>query len=160
MVGAGPGAHGHIGDIRCWNVKHPNAYATAIDEQRLPVAGYETLSAVDRHTEEVMLGLRLRQGLATALLNAEELRRAQTAIGDGLLIAEGSGWCSPTGAGCWPTRWCAPFWAEVFWAGLSGLSLLGWVFWAQDARPTAITGETRQPGPVSICGENSIKTRA
>ncbi|BBY53118.1 coproporphyrinogen III oxidase [Mycobacterium koreense] len=87
--GAGPGAHGHIGDIRCWNVKHPNAYATAIDEQRLPVAGYETLSAVDRHTEEVMLGLRLRQGLATALLNAEELRRAQTAIGDGLLIAEG-----------------------------------------------------------------------
>src|SRR5690625_4830496 len=86
--GAGPGAHGHIGDIRCWNLKHPTAYSRAIDERALPVAGFETLSAVDRHTEEVMLGLRLRHGLATALLSAEERRRAQTAIGDGLLVAE------------------------------------------------------------------------
>ena len=27
--GAGPGAHGYVGDTRWWNVKHPNAYAQA-----------------------------------------------------------------------------------------------------------------------------------
>ena len=31
--GAGPGAHGYLGATRWWNVKHPNAYAAALNAQ-------------------------------------------------------------------------------------------------------------------------------
>ena len=87
--GAGPGAHGFVGDVRWWNVKHPNAYAQLIDAGELPVAGFEELSASDRHTEEVMLGLRLRQGLEISRLTSEERGRAEAALADGLLVAAG-----------------------------------------------------------------------
>lgn len=87
--GAGPGAHGHIGDVRWWNTKHPNTYAQMIGDGGLPVGGFERLSETDRHTEEVMLGLRLRQGLADVRLDDDERSRAATALADGLLAAEG-----------------------------------------------------------------------
>jgi putative oxygen-independent coproporphyrinogen III oxidase len=88
--GAGPGAHGFVGATRWWNVKHPNAYATALADGELPVAGFEVLDAVDRHTEEVLLGIRLRDGLATSVLSAEEWARAKTVVGQGLLELAGS----------------------------------------------------------------------
>ena len=87
--GAGPGAHGYIGSIRWWNVKHPNAYAQALGEGGLPVADYECLDDAARHTEEVMLRLRLRAGLPAAALSDGERRRAQTAVDDGLLVLTG-----------------------------------------------------------------------
>ncbi|MEZ0367117.1 radical SAM family heme chaperone HemW [Mycobacterium sp. pUA109] len=87
--GAGPGAHGFVGDVRWWNVKHPNAYAELIGDGELPVADFEELSEADRHTEDVMLALRLRRGLAVARLGVAEGERAQTAVEDGLLVAEG-----------------------------------------------------------------------
>ncbi|KAA1247569.1 coproporphyrinogen III oxidase, partial [Mycobacterium simiae] len=87
--GAGPGAHGYIGTTRWWNVKHPNAYAAMIADAKLPVAGFEELGTDALHTEDVMLKIRLRQGLPLARLDAAEQERAQAAIADGLLIAEG-----------------------------------------------------------------------
>jgi putative oxygen-independent coproporphyrinogen III oxidase len=87
--GAGPGAHGHVGDIRWWNVKHPSAYAAAVADGDLPVAGFEQLDSEQRHTEEIMLAVRLRQGLATCALTRAERGRSQTAIADGLLSAHG-----------------------------------------------------------------------
>lgn len=87
--GAGPGAHGFVGDVRWWNVKHPNAYAQAIADGRLPVGGFETLTDEARHTEEVMLGLRLRRGLDRERLDAAERARADTAVAAGLLVTEG-----------------------------------------------------------------------
>lgn len=86
--GAGPGAHGFVGDVRWWNVKHPNAYAHALDGGRLPVAGFETLTDETRHTEEVMLALRLRRGLALDRLDAAERARADTAVAAGLAVVE------------------------------------------------------------------------
>ena len=83
--GAGPGAHSYDGTVRCWNVKHPNAYAQLLGEMTLPVAGFEELSESDRHTEDVMLRLRTRDGLALADLGPAEQERAATAVGDGLL---------------------------------------------------------------------------
>jgi oxygen-independent coproporphyrinogen-3 oxidase len=53
----------------------------------LPVAGFEQLDVAARHTEDVMLAVRLRRGLATVGLTAGERRRANTAIADGLLVA-------------------------------------------------------------------------
>jgi oxygen-independent coproporphyrinogen-3 oxidase len=77
--GAGPGAHGFVGDIRWWNVKHPGAYAELLAQGRAPVAGFERLDDRARHFEEVLLGIRLREGLAVAALSESERRRAATA---------------------------------------------------------------------------------
>jgi oxygen-independent coproporphyrinogen-3 oxidase len=98
--GAGPGAHGYLGDVRWWNIKHPNAYAQLLGNRVLPVAGFEQLSDTDTHIENVMLALRLERGLAPAQLNADEQRRAETAVADGLLVAGNEdGWLRLTDRG-------------------------------------------------------------
>jgi putative oxygen-independent coproporphyrinogen III oxidase len=89
--GAGPGAHGYVGSTRWWNIKHPNAYAHALDEGRLPVGDFEVLDDDARHTEQVMLAIRLRSGLPLALLSATELERADVAVADGLLVRRADG---------------------------------------------------------------------
>ena len=83
--GAGPGAHGFVGTTRWWNVKHPNAYAQALADRRLPVADFETLDEEARHTEDVMLRLRLGSGLPRDVLSAAEVARARIAMSDGLI---------------------------------------------------------------------------
>jgi putative oxygen-independent coproporphyrinogen III oxidase len=87
--GAGPGAHSFVGATRWWNVKHPNTYAQLLGDAKLPVAGFEQLEADSRHTEDVLLRIRLRQGLSLDLLDEAERRRAETAVEDGLLSREG-----------------------------------------------------------------------
>jgi putative oxygen-independent coproporphyrinogen III oxidase len=88
--GAGPGAHSYVGLTRWWNVKHPNTYAQILGDAKLPVAGFEQLDADNRHTEDVLLRIRLRQGLSMDLLNDAERERAAIAVDDGLLTREGS----------------------------------------------------------------------
>ena len=83
--GAGPGAHGFVGTVRWWNVKHPNAYAQTLTDGRLPVAGYERLDSATMHIEDVMLRVRLRDGLPLRVLTDSERRRVETAVADGLL---------------------------------------------------------------------------
>ena len=87
--GAGPGAHGHLGTTRWWNVKRPTAYASLLAEGALPAAGFEHLDTDDEHTERVMLSIRMRSGLPVDALTAAELRRTATAVDDGLLVREG-----------------------------------------------------------------------
>jgi len=84
--GAGPGAHGYVGATRWWNVKHPNAYAQSLADGLLPVADFEQLDDATLHVEDVMLRLRLRDGLPTAVLDEAERARAETAIADGLVV--------------------------------------------------------------------------
>ncbi|UQX12737.1 radical SAM family heme chaperone HemW [Candidatus Mycobacterium methanotrophicum] len=87
--GAGPGAHSYVGATRSWNVKHPNTYGQILDDATLPVAGFEQLTAQQRHTEDVMLRIRLRQGLSLGLLDHTERERAAIAVADGLLTPDG-----------------------------------------------------------------------
>ena len=87
--GAGPGAHSFAGDTRWWNVKLPAAYADALAEGRPPVAGFEVLDPDDRHVEDVLLGIRLRDGLPTEVLDPAERARSETAVAAGLLRASG-----------------------------------------------------------------------
>ena len=87
--GAGPGAHGFVGDVRWWNVKHPKAYAEQLGRGAVAIAGFEQLDAHARHLEDVMLGIRLRSGLAVAALTATERDRAARAIADATVIADG-----------------------------------------------------------------------
>lgn len=87
--GAGPGAHSFVGATRWWNVKHPNTYAQRLADAALPVAGFEQLDAEALHTEEVMLRIRIRDGLPLDILDAGERERAAVAVADGLLAREG-----------------------------------------------------------------------
>lgn len=84
--GAGPGAHGFVGDIRWWNVKHPAKYTEMLDGGQLPVADYEQLDQQARHLEDVLLHIRLRTGLHLTALTATEQRRAHEAAANGLLV--------------------------------------------------------------------------
>ena len=84
--GAGPGAHGYVGSTRWWNVKRPTAYARVLAEKALPVAGFERTDSDQSHTEDVMLSIRMRTGLPVTALGDAELRRAETAMADGLLV--------------------------------------------------------------------------
>jgi oxygen-independent coproporphyrinogen-3 oxidase len=87
--GAGPGAHSFLGTTRWWNVKHPNVYARSLAGGELPVAGFEQLDASDVHAEQVMLRIRLRDGLPLGLLDATERQRAAVVVDDGLLAVVG-----------------------------------------------------------------------
>lgn len=87
--GAGPGAHGFVGAHRWWNIKGPGAYAERLSRGGLAVAGFESLDSRTRHIEQVMLGIRLRSGLAFAALTGAETARAARAVADGTLISDG-----------------------------------------------------------------------
>jgi oxygen-independent coproporphyrinogen-3 oxidase len=94
--GLGPGAHSHVSGVRWWNVKHPVRYTGLVESGRSPAAGRETLDPQTRLSEQVMLGVRLRDGLAVELL-PETARRSLTplagwgliepaAVTDGLVV--------------------------------------------------------------------------
>jgi putative oxygen-independent coproporphyrinogen III oxidase len=81
--GVGPGAHSHVGGVRWWNVRHPNAFATRLNAGLSPAAGRELLTDEQRYDERVLLGTRLVGGLPI-----DDLRAAGASAVAGL-IAEG-----------------------------------------------------------------------
>jgi oxygen-independent coproporphyrinogen-3 oxidase len=66
--GLGPGAHSHMGGTRWWNVRHPSAYAARLSAGQSPAAAREILRPGEQSMEQVMLGLRLSDGLPLAAL--------------------------------------------------------------------------------------------
>ena len=86
--GVGPGAHAHVGGVRWWNVKHPRAYAARLAARESPAAGREVLTEEQRHDEEVLLGVRLREGLAVDVLTAAGRTAVAGLVADGLLSGE------------------------------------------------------------------------
>lgn len=86
--GAGPGAHSHVDGVRWWNVKHPATYAARLAAGRSPGHARERLTDGQRHLEDVMLRLRLAEGLPLAALSAPGRQAAQQQVGDGLLSAD------------------------------------------------------------------------
>jgi oxygen-independent coproporphyrinogen-3 oxidase len=84
--GFGPGAHSHVGGVRWWNVKHPSAYAGRLAEKASPAHARENLTPEERHTEEVMLRLRLAEGLPLDALAEHKRPTADRAAADGLLV--------------------------------------------------------------------------
>jgi len=82
--GAGPGAHAHVGGVRWWNVRHPAAYAARIAAGESPAQAREVLSTEARRVEDVLLRVRLREGLALATLSDAGRAVAARAVADGL----------------------------------------------------------------------------
>jgi putative oxygen-independent coproporphyrinogen III oxidase len=96
--GVGPGAHSGIGGVRWWNRRHPAGYANRLAAGRSPALGREILTASQRQTERLMLGLRLAAGLplselpapaVTALLEEGLLARAAAAEERAVLTRRG-----------------------------------------------------------------------
>ncbi|GII86536.1 coproporphyrinogen III oxidase [Sphaerisporangium siamense] len=83
--GVGPGAHGHVGGTRWWNVKHPAAYAARLAEGRSPAHAREVLAPEDRYVERLMLELRLDSGFPVAEIGPDARTALARALGDGLL---------------------------------------------------------------------------
>ncbi|MGI8723633.1 MAG: radical SAM family heme chaperone HemW [Geodermatophilaceae bacterium] len=83
--GIGPGAHSHIGGARWWNRKHPAAYARALAVGDSPAQGGELLDGAARRVESIMLGIRLRDGVALESLSEPGQARAGEAVTYGLL---------------------------------------------------------------------------
>ena len=86
-LGIGPGAHAHMNGIRSWNVKHPAAWAGQIDGGQLAIADREALSPADIAHEDIMLRLRLREGLDVSRLSTDARSQAELAVSEGLLDA-------------------------------------------------------------------------
>jgi oxygen-independent coproporphyrinogen-3 oxidase len=80
--GIGPGAHSHIGGTRWWNVRHPETHAAEVGAGRLPVEGSETCDAAQRALEDLLLGVRLVDGLEAAPFSRAVV---DTLVADGLV---------------------------------------------------------------------------
>lgn len=66
--GYGPGAHSHVAGVRWWNVKHPAPYVAALQQGDSPALERELLEPEAVLEERVLLGIRLREGLAIETL--------------------------------------------------------------------------------------------
>jgi putative oxygen-independent coproporphyrinogen III oxidase len=86
--GVGPGAHSHVGGVRWWNLKHPQAYASRLASGLSPAQARELLSAEQRRTERILLELRLADGLSTSLLTATEKGRLVHLVAQRLAVVE------------------------------------------------------------------------
>ncbi|UWZ35553.1 coproporphyrinogen III oxidase [Dactylosporangium roseum] len=85
--GLGPGAHSHVGGVRWWNVKHPHTYAARLADGVSPGQAREVLTPDERHMEDVLLRIRLSDGLPLPVLSPEGLAGARDCLADGQLDA-------------------------------------------------------------------------
>jgi oxygen-independent coproporphyrinogen-3 oxidase len=91
-LAVGPGACGYVGDVRYGNVKPVARYCTTLEAGALPIDTSERLTPRQRLGEQLMLGLRLADGVPRAWLEARLegdaalARRVATWRDAGLLI--------------------------------------------------------------------------
>ncbi len=83
--GFGPGAHSHVGGVRWWNVKHPTAYAQRLAGNGSPAAARERLTAAEQRMEDIMLRVRLAEGLPLAVLTPAAQASAERMVDDCLI---------------------------------------------------------------------------
>ncbi len=84
--GIGAGAHSHVGGVRWWNVKHPATYAQRLGGGRSPGHARELLTADQQRVEQVLLEIRLAEGLAVSHLLPTERARVGDLVARGLLV--------------------------------------------------------------------------
>jgi putative oxygen-independent coproporphyrinogen III oxidase len=82
--GVGPGAHSHVSGTRWWNVKHPAAYVERLRAGQSPAVGREVLDGDTRAVEDILLGVRMADGLRVDGLTAEQRSEVDVLVTDGL----------------------------------------------------------------------------
>jgi len=85
--GLGAGAHSHVSGRRFWNVKHPAAYTQRVLESGNPMQDQEILTAEEARSEEIMLQIRLVDGIARASLSEGESKSLPTFFAEGYLLS-------------------------------------------------------------------------
>ncbi|MDQ1679217.1 MAG: hypothetical protein QOI42_76 [Frankiaceae bacterium] len=86
--GVGPGAHSHVGGVRWWNVKHPAVYAERLAAAASPAQARETLTPAERYDEDVLLRVRLSDGIPVTALAAPSRAAVAGLVADGLVDAD------------------------------------------------------------------------
>ena len=71
--GFGPGAHSHVDGVRWWNVKRPATYQSMLAAGHSPAAARETVDEPGRRLEQIMLQVRLEQGVPADLPGTQRL---------------------------------------------------------------------------------------
>lgn len=72
-AGYGPGAVGYLNGVRYTNLKHPERYCDAVETGRPLRFDQEQISPQTHKVEQVMLGLRLNQGIPLCLVDESAL---------------------------------------------------------------------------------------
>jgi len=85
--GLGAGAHSHISGRRFWNVKHPAAYTQKVLESGNPMQDQEILTQDEARSEEIMLQIRLVDGIPRASLSEAEAKSLPTFLAEGYLLS-------------------------------------------------------------------------
>lgn len=83
--GIGPGAHSHVGGVRWWNVKHPAAYVARMAESVSPAHAREVLTVEQAHMEKILLGIRMREGIARDMVASDKTSVIAELLGRGYL---------------------------------------------------------------------------
>jgi oxygen-independent coproporphyrinogen-3 oxidase len=87
-LGIGPGAHSGVGGkapVRWWNVRHPARWAALLAAGALPIEAEDRLDAQAAALEQVMLALRLTEGLDLTQVPPSDANTVPQLIADGLL---------------------------------------------------------------------------
>lgn len=90
-LGLGAAAHSHLGNRRWANLTDPASYLAAVFAGRRPVAEEEELGPREKLLETIMLGLRMRDGLALSTLAAQAGRPAAGLFGPALARLRAAG---------------------------------------------------------------------
>ena len=98
-AGYGPGAVGRVGNVRTTMLKHPKLYCEAVEAGQRPLLESEPLDEPTLRFEQIMLGLRLNDGIDPNLAAPRGRSRMEDrgwiSVGDRLtLTAEGRHFCS------------------------------------------------------------------
>jgi oxygen-independent coproporphyrinogen-3 oxidase len=83
--GIGPGAHSHINGVRWWNEKLPRVWSQRLADGQSPANAREILDSATQNLEEIMLRLRLAEGMPIENLAFEKVEQIMT---DGLAEIE------------------------------------------------------------------------
>lgn len=98
-AGYGPGAVGRVGDVRTTILKHPKLYCEAVEAGQRPLLESEPLDDATLRFEQIMLGLRLNDGIDPGLASPSGLARMRErgwiTVADRLQLTEaGRHFCS------------------------------------------------------------------
>lgn len=93
-LGIGPSAHGFKGDKRMWNISNNSYYIKGVNAGS-DVFEFEVLSRKDIVNEEIMVGLRKKEGVSPELLHRES-KKEQEEIKEALALFIENGWLEVT----------------------------------------------------------------